>query len=120
MDPPLLPAVVVGFHDFLVKLLEPGAQLLELQRKAAGRLAELCPLVEDSEPPAIAHQWAAELPEEYLDERVVGRKGPFVERRGWSLERRWEDVMSIPMSSGDLDHLTEDLAALESYLTMPG
>ena len=76
----------------------------------------MCVGVECSEPPAIARQWAAELPEAYLDERVLSRRGPFVEIQGRSLHRRWSDVSSIPMESEYLDELEQDLAAIEKYL----
>ncbi len=115
-DPPLLPPVVIGFRDFVAELREPGAELLELQRRAAARLAELCQGTEEGELPAVAHEWAGELPDEYVDERVVRRMGPLVEVRGWSIEHRWMKVAGIPMSAGDLDRLAQDLVALEGYL----
>ncbi len=115
-DPPVLPPVVVGFRDFGAGLLEPGAQLLELQSRAAARLTELCQGVAEDEPPAIVFEWARELPDGLLDERVVRRRGSLVEIRGWSLDHRWREVAEIPMSRGELRRLAEDLVVLESFV----
>ncbi len=123
-EPPFLPPVVVGFQDFLKKLLAPGALFLELQRAAAARLEELCAGVEESDVPAIAHEWARELPEDYLAERIVSRSGPLVEVQGWSLAHRWENVSGIPLPDDDLDQLEACLAALarlvETGVRYPG